>query len=54
MKRDIGIIQAVFLGINNCEETNLSEVKLGQYRFEQVAYYVNLLTEMGKTYRTRQ
>jgi len=47
MKRDMDIIRAILLKINDHEEISLSEVKLDQFSLEQVAYHVNLLAEAG-------
>jgi hypothetical protein len=45
MKRDMEIIRAILLEINNHKEATLSEVKLEEFSDEQVAYHVNLLAE---------
>ena len=45
MKRNMDIIRAILLHINDHEEETIQEVKLEQFSPKQVAYHVNLLAE---------
>ncbi|MCB8987560.1 MAG: DUF2513 domain-containing protein [Ardenticatenaceae bacterium] len=47
MKRDMDIIRAILLQVNNHEKATVPEVKLEDFDTEQVAYHVNLLAEAG-------
>ncbi|MCA9946430.1 MAG: DUF2513 domain-containing protein [Anaerolineales bacterium] len=47
MKRDMDIIRAVLLQVNNHEEATIPEVRLEEFDLEQVVYHVNLLAEAG-------